>query len=317
MYHIIVNPASRSGKGQRIWGDIIKPVLKEKAVAYSVYFSEKAGDVKKLASYITTKFIKENPIEALCNLIVLGGDGTVNEIIQGVADFKRVIIGYIPTGSSNDLARDMGISKDPVEALEYILSAKDNPDAIKLMDRGIAKTDQTTVSFAVSCGIGFDAAVCEEIGRSKFKEFMNRIKLGKLTYLGIAVKHLLTAPRVDGQLYLDDATEPIPLKKLLFLASMNHRYEGGGFKFCPDAIYDDGKLDLCVANRLPGFLILLCIPSAFAGKHFAFPGLDPYRASKVVIKTDKPLWLHTDGEVHHETNTLELSCIKQDIMFIA
>ena len=87
MYHIIVNPASRSGKGQRIWGDIIKPVLKAKAVDYSVYFSEKAGDVKKLASYITTKFIKENPIEALCNLVVLGGDGTVNEIIQGIADF--------------------------------------------------------------------------------------------------------------------------------------------------------------------------------------------------------------------------------------
>lgn len=117
MYHIIINPASRSGRGAKIWAEQVEPALKAGNTEYQTYFSGKAGEVRQLAAQITA----EHAAEPDLTLIVLGGDGTINETLQGIADPSKVILGYIPTGSSNDLARDLGISKDPKAALNLIL----------------------------------------------------------------------------------------------------------------------------------------------------------------------------------------------------
>ncbi|MBO5165926.1 MAG: diacylglycerol kinase family lipid kinase [Lachnospiraceae bacterium] len=327
MYHIIINPASRSGLGKQIWTRTIEPALSEKKVAYKAYFSKKPGDVALLAQKITTEYAQsaasENTssdasasLKEPCRLIILGGDGTVNEALQGIPAHTKVIIGYIPTGSSNDLARDMKISKKPLEALDTILSAEQYPEKIRPMDRGIAKFGNHERSFAVSCGIGFDAAVCAEAMSSKIKDTLNRLKLGKLTYLGIALKQLFAAKPVSCNIYLDEKA-PIHIKKILFAATMTHRFEGGGFKFCPTADYTDGIFDLCVVGSIPKPIILCALPTAFFGKHFMFKGVDHYRAKRVRIQTNRPLALHTDGEYLGKFDSLEISCISGDIYFIA
>ena len=315
MYHIIVNPASRSGRGRHIWTEVIRPALAGKTVPYQVYFSKEAGDVTLLARKITEKHFSTNTAKEPCRLIILGGDGTVNEALQGISPSMNVMIGYIPTGSSNDLARDLGISKDPLKALTRILDADTHPERVITMDRGLVRTDNGLHSFAVSSGIGFDAAVCEEVMHSKLKVMLNKLKLGKLTYLGVALKQIFAAKSVACTLYLDDK-EPIYIKKILFIASMIHRFEGGGFKFCPMADYTDGLFDLCVVGNLPKLLILFALPTAFFGKHLLVPGIDHYRAARIRITTDKPLWVHTDGEVIDLADGLEITCIKQDIRFI-
>lgn len=316
MYHIIINPASRSGRGIRIWEETIKPALHNRSISYEAHFSKNSGDVQQLTAKIISDFYESHPdSEAFCRLIVLGGDGTVNEVLQGIAFFSRVIIGYIPTGSSNDLARDVGVSKKPLEALDRILDAEKNHTFVRKMDRGIVSAGGEKRSFAVSTGIGFDAAVCEEALHSKIKNMLNRLHLGKLTYLGIALKQLFAARSVSCHLYLDDR-EPVHIKKLLFAATMTHRFEGGGFKFCPTADYTDGLFDLCVVGGIPKLLTLFALPTAFFGKHFVFPGVNHYRAKHVRIETSMPLWLHTDGEVHKKTDNLEITCVQGDILFI-
>lgn len=201
MYHIIINPASRSGRGAKIWAEQVEPVLKAGNTEYQTYFSGKAGEVRQLAAQITA----EHAAEPDLTLIVLGGDGTINEALQGIADPSKVILGYIPTGSSNDLARDLGISKDPKAALNLILH-NNTPRAMDLGRLTYLDEDQPEESrlFAVSCGIGFDAAVCAEAMSSRIKDTMNRIGLGKLTYLGIALKQLITARKVSCTLTLED-----------------------------------------------------------------------------------------------------------------
>lgn len=310
MYHIIVNPASRSGRGGLIWRETIKPALIERQVPYKAYFSKKAGDVARLAQKIT---LQTNG--AGLRLIILGGDGTVNEALQGISSFEHVVIGYIPTGSSNDLARDLGIPREPLAALLHILSVDKDGGHIRLIDRGSVVSGQTKRSFIVSCGLGFDAAVCAEAMHSKIKDTLNRMGLGKLTYLGIALKQLFAAKPVSCRLYLDER-EPIYIKKILFAAAMNHRYEGGGFKFCPDADDADGVLDLCVVGNLPKALILFALPTAFFGKHFLFPGVNHYRARQVRLEASAPLWLHTDGEARKKAETLTVNCHRGDIRFL-
>lgn len=111
MYHIIINPASRSGRGAKIWAEQVEPALESAGnTEYQTYFSGKAGEVRQLAAQITV----EHAAEPDLTLIVLSKwDGTINDPFQGIADPPKVILGYIPTGSSNDLARDLGIPKDP------------------------------------------------------------------------------------------------------------------------------------------------------------------------------------------------------------
>lgn len=307
MYHIIINPASRSGKGLKIWKQEVEPALHAEDVSYRSYFSEKEGDVARIVSEVLAS-AQERPI----HIILLGGDGTVNEALQGMDDTSEVILGYIPTGSSNDLARDMQIPKEPAEALRLIL----HTGKAHAMDLGIITYDNGVQRrFAVSCGIGFDAAVCEETLHSALKKVFNKIGLGKLTYLGIALKQLFTAKSVSCRLTLDDG-EPIEIKKLLFVTGMNHRYEGGGFMFCPNADASDGYLDLCVVGDVWKPVVLLALPTAYFGRHFFIKGVTAHRAHKFHVETSAPLWVHTDGEVITQTHSFTATCRQGAIKFI-
>lgn len=317
MYHIIVNPASRSGRGIKVWNEI-ELELKRRSISYKEYFTKGIGDASRIVVELTKKIVEE-----YIAIIVLGGDGTMNEVVQGIQDFQKTRVSYIPTGSSNDLARDLKIHHNPIEAISCII---DRPRHIK-MDVGILKykpsgicygecdeDELITRRFCVSSGIGFDAAVCQEALISKIKNVFNRIGLGKLTYLGIALKQLVTAPSISCKLYLDD-NEAIYLEQFLFITSMIHPYEGGGFLFCPKADNNDGLLDLCVVGKMSKLKMVCVLPTAFFGKHLGFEGVNGYRAKKIEIHTSAPLWLHTDGEVPGQTKDIMLTSIEEKLNF--
>lgn len=317
MYHIIMNPTSKSGKGQSIWKKL-ENILSGKGILYKLYESTYTGHVTELTRQITSTG------EAV-SLIILGGDGTVNEALQGIEDFDKVNLGYIPTGSSNDLARALRLSRNPEELLLQIL---DGTHA-HMVDLGILTYESSSEVtsrlhkrpqhksryFVVSSGIGFDAAVCEEALSSPIKNTLNRLKLGKLTYLCIALKQLFAAKAISCEMILDDK-KTLYVPKLLFTAFMIHPYEGGGFCFCPQALDSDGLLDLCVVGDLPKLLILFALPTAFFGRHYMFPKIEHYTASAVQLKTSAPLWVHTDGEVYLKSDLISVSCLKQRIRFL-
>lgn len=317
MYHIIMNPTSKSGKGLSIWRTL-KSILDEKEIPYNLYESTYTGHVTELTRQITSS---GQPV----NLIVLGGDGTVNESLQGIENFDKVSLGYIPTGSSNDLARALKLSHSPEELLLQILDGthahmvdlgiltyeSDSEVTSRLRNRPVHKSRY----FVVSSGIGFDAAVCEEALSSPIKDALNKLRLGKLTYLCIALKQLFAAKAISCEITLD-GKKNIFVPKLLFTAFMIHPYEGGGFCFCPQADDRDGLLDLCVVGDLPKLLILFALPTAFFGKHYIFPKINHYTASSVQLKTSAPLWVHTDGEVYLKSDWISVSCLRQRIRFL-
>lgn len=307
MYHFIVNPVSRSGKGLKLWQQQIEPELKTQNIEYSVEFSKERGDVTNIVAKISSAAKNESN----CIIVILGGDGTVNDAVQGIKDFENTTLAYIPTGSSNDFARDLKLPKSVKKNLRRILDAK----APVLMDVGQVETERGTRRFAVSSGLGFDGAVCQKSVHSILKKRLNKIGLGKLTYLGIALNQIINAPKVDAEITFADGKK-INAKNLLFFAAMVHKYEGGGFKFCPKADAYDGELDfICAANKtVPG--ILLALPTAFFGFHSIFKGIDIYRFKNAEIKTSIPLWLHTDGEVGYKAQYLNFSQLEQKLKFI-
>ena len=136
-----------------------------------------------------------------------------------------------------------------------------------------------------------------------------------MTYLCIALKQLFAAKAISCEITLD-GRKNIFVPKLLFTALMIHPYEGGGFRFCPQAVNNDGLLDLCVVGDLPKLLILFALPTAFIGRHYLFPKIDHYTASSVQIKTSSPLWVHTDGEVYLKSDWISVSCLRQRLRFL-
>jgi YegS/Rv2252/BmrU family lipid kinase len=311
MYYCIVNPSARSGKGKEIWEKLEKK-FDEKGFEYRAVFTKGPGHATKLAKNLTskktdddsaeTKVKTESPIK----LVVLGGDGTLNEVVNGIQDFENTLVGYIPIGSSNDFARDLSYPKNIDDLIEQIIEAQNvrTLDLGKLTYNSMSREtsrlhdDKIAVTriFDVSSGIGFDAAVCEQALSSGTKNFLNKIGLGKLTYGSIALRQLLSAEKVPCDIILDNK-ETIHLKRFIFIAAMIHHYEGGGFNFAPKANLTDGKFDLVYAGDMPSLKMLFTLPMSFFGNYYWIKGVGHHVVKKVTIKTDKPMWVHTDGEV--------------------
>ena len=315
MYYFIINPTSKSGLGKKYWKRI-QPVLEEKKVEYQAVFSKKKGHTQKIMEDLC-----EERKEGRLHVVILGGDGTVNEAIQGIDDFSRVDISYIPTGSSNDLARDMGISRVPEAALEGILRQENEI----YMDMGLLQYEEAydrgkqvalkDRRFMVGCGMGFDAAVCHKANASLVKSLLNRLKLGKLTYLGIALRQLVQMKLVDATLTLDKQ-ERIEIKGMFFGVGMVHRYQGGGMMFCPKADPKDGILDFCIASNASKLRVLWILPRIYKGKHVEYKEVSIYQAKEAVLASKRPLWVHTDGEVNAQATKIRLKDSGQQIHFI-
>ena len=320
-YHFICNPASRSGLGIKVWNSV-EGYLKENAVEYDVSFSKKQGHVAELVGEAIDKYhTGDGPI----NVIILGGDGTLDEALQGISDFSKVYIGYIPTGSGNDFARSLAYSADPIENLKDILAVKEpllyDLGKLEYLTIGdersqIGSGDIAKVRyFDVSCGIGFDAAICERALASRSKDFLNRIGLGKLIYVLISLKIILGSKTPNAVLTLDNG-EKIEFKKLRFVVGMNTCYEGGGYKFAPEAVPDDGFLDICVINNISSLSALGVIPTASKGTHITNKHVKIYHVKSYEVKTDIPMWVHTDGEVYTTSDHIRVSVVPGVLRFL-
>ena len=315
MYSFIINPNARSGKGLRAW-KLIEHRLKEKSVPYQVFFTKYQRHATQIARTLTQ--------EKDCrSLIVLGGDGTLNEAVNGIADLARVTLGYIPIGSSNDFARSLGLEQDPLKALEKILT----PSGYVPVNIGSLSWElEHTRRFVVSAGLGFDAGVCHQVAVSRLKVFLNRIGLGKLSYAAVAVGLLLSLTPRRMTLTLDDQT-PLEFDRTYFAAIMNHPYEGGGFRFCPKAclLYTSGN-DIALHEQvsLPdvnAFLIdtvaVPVIPEVGAHQHIR-QGQD-HQHKRNDLPQEEILWekpqqvYHTDHQQDHHAghNSRRIHTIKR------
>lgn len=315
MYYFVVNPHSRSGRGLVIWKEV-EEYLKNNKVEFEAYLSKRPGHIEDIVHDISKEHLNDtDPI----NIVVVGGDGTLDEALQGILDFSKVNVGYIPIGSSNDFARALSFSSDTFDILKRILACSEP----RLLDLGKLKyikvSDEKTPLyrgaipevhfFDCGCGIGFDAAVCAETFETgNSKHFLNKIGLGKLTYITICLKQLGGNQACDATIILD-GDEKIELKKMRLVVGMNTAYEGGGLKFAPNADYHDGMLDICAANDISTFEILTVLPKIPKGKHIKNKHIHMFRAKSYEVITEKPMWVHTDGESYTKATHIKVSCL--------
>ena len=303
MYYFIVNPGSRSGNGKHVW-KTVEEILEAEEVEYRVFFTSCRYHATRLAREITAR-------DERLTLVAVGGDGTVNEILSGIRDFSKVTFAYIPTGSSNDFARALGLPSDTAAAVQNLL----HPSYFRRIDLGRARLGEQTLHFAVSCGCGYDAAICHAAFCSSVKKLLNRLRLGKLTYIATGIRQLLLSRPAPLAVTLD-GHQTLRFSRTVFAAVMNCRFEGGGVRFCPRALPDDGQLDICVVEGSRLLIVPLFLLS-LAGIHGILPGVHLLRARSVELSSPRKLPLHMDGEPYFLKGKLRLDCIPGVLPLIA
>ena len=215
MFHIIVNPQSSTGRGKSKWEKIEQHFVKSGA-AYKVHYSSPANSIEKICGELTSTGEE-------CTLVILGGDGTMNAVVNGIRDFERTKVGFIQTGTGNDLVKGLGISSDIETLIDSILRNEvvrvcdigrvtyhnrssildvfthkplDPSSGMSQADRGSDGYPGSVRLFNISAGIGFDAAVCQQADNSKLKLLLNKIRMGKLIYISEAIHMILASPMV-------------------------------------------------------------------------------------------------------------------------
>ena len=151
---------------------------------------------------------------------------------------------------------------------------------------------------------------------SRIKNLLNRLHLGKLTYVGIALKQLVLCKPGSATITLSNGKSKT-YSKAYFVSGMNCHCEGGGLKLAPHADIHDGFLDIFVVNRLGKLLIALMLPTAYAGFHTIFPGVHIFRARSAEVAVTGTLPLHTDGETCLMEDTVKMACCPQSLTLIA
>lgn len=301
MFYFIVNATSRTGKGKKIWSQL-EAELKRQNISYQAYLTKYQGHAGELAEKLTGKH-KENII----SLVVVGGDGTANEVVNGIRDFEKVQFGYIPIGSGNDLGRGLGLPKDPLAALRVILESKERY-AMDLGKVSWGRKLEHWAYFNISSGIGMDADVCRRVNAAGMKVFLNQLHLGRLSYFIQTAMTLVEMPKVQANVQFASG-EKKRIHGLICMAVMNHKCEGGGLPMAPNASDRDGKLSICyihgVTKRKAAFLLLMLVK----GKHIGFQGIELVNCDSCTLWLKEPMVGHTDGEDLGDLVHLKYECL--------
>lgn len=322
--HIVVNPAGASGRTGKKFQKLT-PIFDEYEYETEIHYSTREHGIGAICREITAA-----PPEEELYIILMGGDGTLNEAINGMDHIERIHLGYLPAGSGNDLAESLGLSnKDLDVQLREILKLSDH----RCMDIGeitygavsdvlyqnsdIGYTDADGLyrrRFHDSTGLGFDAAICQAADASKYKTTLNKLHLGKLIYIFNAIHLIFSLKPAHIKVDVDGVTTDYS-RSMIFVC-MNNNYEGGGFKFCPDAKNDDGLLDVCIGTPEKNMDFFKIFPTAYDGSHVKFDSIHMNRGKEIHVHSDSFEWVHTDGEVKCKSNELYIRLLPEQIKLL-
>ncbi len=227
-------------------------------------------------------------------VVIIGGDGSVNEVINGILSTgKRVPLGIVAAGSGNDFAwNTLKLPRDPSEAIERALTGP-------LVSVDVGKVNGRY--FANSFSVGIDADIAVAASSMKKIPFMS----GSRLYYSTSLKQLLfgyhRCPwltfRLDDDLHAD-----VPAKRFVLMAITTGPTYGAGFRINPTADHTDGLFDICTIDYTPLLRAFQLLPVVQKGEHAPLPEVTFYRSRTVHIESKNPVNMQIDGETSSATS---------------
>lgn len=277
---VLMNPLSGKGMAKEAVSEIKEAFAKYMPdVKLEILFSRSQGDLAALA---------RKSVEEKCEVVcAAGGDGAVNEVVQGLAG-SLVALGIIPLGTGNAFAQEMNIPHNIDGAVDVLASGK-----VHRVDLG--KVGERY--FLWLAGIGADALVAQEL-TPEMKD-----TLGVFSYFVFAMKHVKKIPFFDVKII--SGGREIKSRALCVIAGNATSYDGKLQIKSTDSL-DDGYLDVCVAEKVTTLGILRQILFFMAGRReyyrdIEYFGVKYFKAKRIRVETTPAVYVHTDGEVVGQT----------------
>lgn len=273
-----MNPASGGGATGRRW-----PEIAHRAAALGLVgdalLSEEPGHLAELA--------RQAVREGASTLVVVGGDGSVHEVVNGMAEAEGVELAVLPHGTGFDFARTFGITRKLDAAIATALSGD-----VREIDLGLASYrswagGEERAFFANVGSAGISGAIAKRANET------SKALGGKISYYWATLSVFARWQTGEMRITVDGARRS---GKMIDVLVANGRYVAGGMMMCPEAEPDDGVLDVLVIGDVTKRDLLFTLPKTYRGRHLPHPRLELLRGRTVTIDADEPLPLELDGE---------------------
>jgi YegS/Rv2252/BmrU family lipid kinase len=283
---VIVNPVAAGGKVGRRWPQL-SDVLTRGGLCFHAELTERPGHATEIARSAVD--------EGFRHIVSVGGDGTVNEVVNGLVVDGRVppdvVLSIVPGGTGSDFVRVLHISRDPVQACETVLG-----DTVRTVDMGeihCIRDGRPIVRYFVNvAGVGFDGETCVRVNR------MSKRITGTLPYLSALFVTLLSYKNKDVQLTVDGQRYAGCFNSVVIC---NGQYFGGGMWVGPRAAADDGIFDVVILKDLTKPELIVNIPRIYRGTHLTHPKVESLQGRETQIEAQQRMFIQAEGELVGET----------------
>jgi diacylglycerol kinase (ATP) len=275
----LVNPASANGSTGKRW-----PELARRAAAVGLegaaLISERPGDLGRLA--------REAATGGADLLVVVGGDGSVNEVANGlVALEQRPPIAIVPRGTGWDFVRTFGVPRNVEQAARVALAGKEREVDLGLVTYRAWAGDELRAAFANVASVGMSGAIAARANET------TKALGGKASYLWATFRVFAAWSPTAVRVTVDGERREGRMSDVVVA---NGRFFGGGMKICPEAEPDDGLFDVLTIGDVTKRDLVVTMPKLYRGTHLPHPKGELLRGSAVTIETDEPLPIQLDGE---------------------
>jgi YegS/Rv2252/BmrU family lipid kinase len=284
VWMVIVNPKAGSGRGLKDW-----PVISNQMYNRGLHFTCVFTEHKYHAIELTVKAVTDG----YRNIVAIGGDGTIHEVVNGlfiqkVVPTTDVCLAVIPTGTGNDWIRMYGISKTYSEAVESLVQKKTVLQDVGKVDFYETRVEHTRYMANVA-GLGYDAVV-----NLKYNNLKDEGKYGKWLYLRSTFNTFINFSSKHFEIVADG--EPF-YSGLVFSGAVGiGRFNGGGMQQTPNAAVDDGLMDLTIIKKMSKYKVLRNFRLLFSGSIYQIPKVIFKQCREIEIKTDPETRIEIDGE---------------------
>ena len=289
----IINPKAGTGKNLDKRKDEITKMAAELGVEVGFYITKAVGDAEKFARLVCEETKAANPDEEL-RLVACGGDGTVNEVLNGIMGYENAVLGVVPIGTGNDFVRNFPENADFLDISAQLQGYTMKSDVIKYS--GVIDGKEQTRYCINMFNIGFDCNVADLTQTLKTYPLLS----GSVAYLAAIVGMLVKKKGANLKVELDG--EVVENGPLLLTAVANGGFCGGGVNSAPTAAINDGVMDVNVIYDITRTKFLKKFPHYSKGTHMELPDIDDFllfRQCKeaVITPLDGSMRLCVDGEI--------------------
>jgi diacylglycerol kinase (ATP) len=301
---VILNPNAGGGLAKREWPNIERELKRQELVFKKIETKYPLHAISLIADMIKSGYRR---------IIAIGGDGTLHEIANGImcqqyASPDEILLGMISVGTGNDWIKTHSISTNYAEAIGLIKKERViHQDVGRVVFKNDRQIDETRY-FINSVGIGFDARVVKYILPNKLKG-----KSKKSDYIKGLIKSLFSHKNISSLIHLDDKKIET---KIYNLSIGVCQYKGGGFKLLPNAIPNDGLLDVTLACKISKCKLILSLPKLFGGKVEKIKYFDFYQVQNIKLDISSPICFEADGE-YLGLHPLQVSILPNQLRLIS